>query len=350
LNVYHSRLFELRRLVRLGALDLTLPTPTIAANYMRVLCVFALALLFAMAAPAQKAVTDGVAVIVNDAIITYQDVEQYIGQAVDLLVRQYSRQPEAMRQKIGEARQDGTDQLVERQLILHDFKTAGYQFPMSIIEDTIQERTKQRFRDRVTMMQTLREQGITYETYRQRQHDEIIVEAMRRRNVPQDVLISPQKILDYYQTNKTNFAVGDQVKLRTIVLNKPPGDTGAVKQLAEEILRKINEGALLSDMAKIHSDGPQRNTSGDSGWSERDQLRKELADVAFSLKPGERSGVIDLRDSCWLIQVEEKREAHVRPLSEVRDEIERTLRINEAQRLQKKWIKKLKDKAFVRFF
>jgi len=297
---------------------------------MRVLSVFTLALLFAMAAPAQKAVTDGVAVIVNDSIITYQDVEQYIGQAVELLARQYTRQAEVMRQKISEARQDGTDQLVERQLILHDFKTAGYQFPESIIEDTIQERVKQRFRDRVTMMQTLREQGITYETFRQRQHDEIIVEAMRRKNVPQDVLISPQKILDFYERNRTNFAVADQVKLRTIVLNKPPGDTGTVKQLADEILRKINEGASFAEMAKIHSDGPQRSSGGESGWSEREQLRKELADVAFSLKPGEKSGVIDLPDSCWLMILEEKRPAHVRPLSEVRDEIERALRINEA--------------------
>lgn len=350
LNVCRGELFELWRLIYVGALDLTLTTPTIAPNYMRVFCVCALALLFAMAALAQKAVTDGVAVIVNDAIITYQDVEQYIGQAVDLLMRQYSRQPDVMRQKISEARQDGTDQLVERQLILHDFKTSGYQFPESIIEDTIQERIARMYRNRVAMMETLRAQGITYETYRQRQHDEIIVEAMRRKNVPQDVLISPQKILDYYETNRTNFAVGDQVKLRTIVLNKPPGDAGGVKQLAEEILHKINEGASFEEMARIHSDGAQRNTGGDLGWSERDQLRKELADVAFALKPGEKSGVIDLPDSCWLIQVEEKRPAHVKPLTEVRDEVERTLRINEGRRLQTKWIKKLKDKAFVRYF
>ena len=35
---------------------------------------------------------------------------------------------------------------------------------------------------------------------------------------------------------------------------------------------------------------------------------------------------------------------------EVQDEIERALRINEAVRLQKKWINRLKEKAFVRYF
>jgi peptidyl-prolyl cis-trans isomerase SurA len=317
---------------------------------MRFLFALCCALLLATPAFAQKAVTDGLAVIVNDAIITYQDVEQYIGQAVDVLMRQYSRQPEMLRQKISEARQDGTEQLVERQLILHEFKTAGYAFPESVIEDMIQDRIRRKWADRMTLIQGLRQQGLTYETFRQRQREEIIVDAMRSRNVPLDVVISPQKIVDYYETNKTNFAVGDQVKLRMIMLNKGASDNGAAKQIGEEIRRKIQEGASFAEMAKIHSEGAQRTTGGDWGWAQRDTLRKELADVAFSLKSGEMSGVIDLPDSCWLMLVEESRPAHVKPLTEVRDDIERTLRLSEVQRQQQKWIKRLKEKAFVRYF
>jgi parvulin-like peptidyl-prolyl isomerase len=135
-----------------------------------------------------------------------------------------------------------------------------------------------------------------------------------------------------------------------IVLNKPPGDAGTAKQLAEEIHRKISEGASFAEMAKIHSDGPQRSSGGETDWTQRDTLRKELADVAFSLKPGEKSGVIELPDSCWLMQVEDKRVSHVKPLSEVSEEIERTLRLNEARRQDRKWMKRLREKAFVRFF
>jgi peptidyl-prolyl cis-trans isomerase SurA len=332
-----------------GALDLDGSAPTMPA-LMRVLFVLLLLVALNTPASAQKVVSDGIAVVVNEAVITYQDVEQYIGQAVELLRAQFARQPEAMRQRISETRQDGTEQLVERQLILSDFKTSGFQFPESIIEDSIQERIKVRFRDRVTFIQTLRERGQTYESFHKQQYDEIVVEAMRRRNVPQDIVISPQKILDFYETNKTNFAVGDRVKLRMIVLNKPAGDTGAVKQLAEEILLKIKEGAAFADMAKIHSEGPQKNVGGDWGWAERDTLRKELAEVAFTLQAGERSGVIDLPDSCWIMLVEDRRVAQVKPLSEVREEIERILRQSEGARLQKLWITKLKSKAFVRYF
>ncbi|HWN97328.1 MAG TPA: peptidyl-prolyl cis-trans isomerase [Methylomirabilota bacterium] len=319
---------------------------------MRVLCALVLGLLFVQYAVAQKVLSDGVAVIVNDSIITYYDVRRQIQDDIDLIERQYARQPEVMRQKKSDLHALGTEMLVDRQLILHEYKTAGYKYPESIIEDSIDDRIKQKFRDRATLLKGLHEQGITAEMWKQQQREEILIVAMQQLKAPRDVLVSPQKILDYYETNKTNFAMGEQVKLRMIALNKPAGDTGGVKDLAEEILRKINEGASFAEMAKIHSDGPQRNTGGDWGWADREHgtLRKELADVAFKLNPGEKSGVIDLPDACWIMLVEEKRPAHVRPLAEVRDDIERTLRIMEATRVQRKWLKRLRDKAFVSYF
>jgi len=319
---------------------------------MRLLIALTCALSLAFAARAEKAVSDGVAVIVNDSIITYFDVQKHIQDTFDLLAAQYSgpQQRETLRQKMSEVRAEGTEQLVERQLVLHEYKTAGYNYPEAIIEDSIQERIKQKFRNRTTLLQGLHEQGITYENWKQQQREEILVIAMQQLKVPRDVLISPQRILDYYETNKTNFAVGEQVKLRMIVLNKPPTDNGSAKQLAEDIARKLKEGASFAEMAKIHSDGPQRNNGGDAGWAERDTLRKELADAAFALKVGETSGVLDLPDTVWILRVEEKREARIKPLPDVRDEIERTLRINEASRVQRKWITRLKEKACVRYF
>ena len=316
---------------------------------MRVFFILGLMLLLGAGARAEKLVSAGIAVIVNDSIITYQDVEQYIGQAVELLKSQYAQQPEVLRQRITQTQQDGMEQLVERQLILHDFKTAGYNFPASIIDDTIEERIKAKYRNRVTFVQDLRARQQTWENFHQQQYDEIVVDAMRRRNIPQDTLISPQKILDYYEANKTNFAVGEQVRLRMIMLTNQPANPSANKQLATEVLGKIKEGASFAEMANV-SNGPQRDNGGLANWAERDQLRKELADVAFTLKKDEVSGVIELPESCWLLKLEEKKEAHIRPLAEVQDEIERALRINEAVRLQKKWMNRLKEKAFVRYF
>jgi parvulin-like peptidyl-prolyl isomerase len=77
-------------------------------------------------------------------------------------------------------------------------------------------------------------------------------------------------------------------------------------------------------------------------------LRKELSDAAFALKPGETSGIIDLPDACYLLKVEDVRLAHVKPLADVRDGIEKTLRAQEQARLQDAWLKSLAAKTYAR--
>jgi hypothetical protein len=51
-----------------------------------------------------------------------------------------------------------------------------------------------------------------------------------------------------------------------------------------------------------------------------------------------------------LMLVEDKRAARTKLLSEVRDQIEKELTLQEKARLQKQWIERLKAKAFVRYF
>jgi peptidyl-prolyl cis-trans isomerase SurA len=120
----------------------------------------------------------------------------------------------------------------------------------------------------------------------------------------------------------------------------------------DEVLEKINGGASFAEMASIYSEGSQRGQGGDRGWIERERsdLKKELLDAAFSLKAGERSKVIEFPEACFLLQVDEVRRAQVRPLSEVRDEIEKTLKAQESVRLHKKWIDRLKAKSFIQYF
>jgi parvulin-like peptidyl-prolyl isomerase len=100
-------------------------------------------------------------------------------------------------------------------------------------------------------------------------------------------------------------------------------------------------------MASVYSQGSQRSQGGDWGWVERSVLRKELVDVAFTLKPGQVSDVIDMPQACYLMLVEETRPMHVKPLNDVRSEIEATLRTQQQKQLEEQWIGRLKRKNFV---
>lgn len=299
----------------------------------------------------EPALLDGVAVLVNDKVITLSAIESATAQVVDILRRQYGRQPQVYEQKLNEARRERLEALVERELILSEFKTAGYNLPESLIDDEISRRIRTDFGNRLNLTKTLQERGMTYEGFRQDVREKFIVDAMRAQNVNAAFMISPQKIETFYKQHQDQFQLGDQVKLRMIYLNKSSEpQPGAHKKLAEEIRTKIKDGASFAEMASVYSAGSQKSQGGDWGWVEKSVLRSDLADVAFVLKQGEVSNVVERDDGYYLMTVEETKPAHVRSLSEVRDLIEGTLRTQEMDRLRKKWIDKLRNKSFVRYF
>jgi parvulin-like peptidyl-prolyl isomerase len=245
------------------------------------------------------------------------------------------------------------ENLIAQRLILSDFKESGFVLSESYIENSIQARIrKEYYGDRARFTKTLQAQGMTLETFRQHERDQIIIEAMRQERASTNkVIISPSKIETYYHERQDEFKVADQARLRMIPLAQAPGaPAGTARRMAEEILREIDEGAPFKEMASLYAPESQRANGGDRGWVERSFLKPELADVAFSLKAGEHSKVIELAEACYLIEVEEVRPAHVRTLEEVHGEIERTLRSAEQKRLEKKWVDRLRAKAFVRYF
>jgi parvulin-like peptidyl-prolyl isomerase len=103
-------------------------------------------------------------------------------------------------------------------------------------------------------------------------------------------------------------------------------------------------------MASVYSEGPERAQGGYWGWQERKGIVKELSDAAFALKPGQHTGVLELNNTCFLLQVIAFKPKHTKTLPEVRERIERDLVAKEQARLSKQWIDRLKTKSFVRYF
>ena len=351
----------------------------------------------------------GIEAVVSDSIITREEVEAMTAPAADVLWRTYRSQPEVFAKKVAEARNENLEELLERQLILRDFKT-GYNFQVDVVEKEIEKEIDREIQEeirttyngsRVAMLQTLQARGITYEKHRQQIHDRIIIGFLRQKNVSSEFIVSPHKVEAYYQSHLDDYRVKDEVKMRMIVLKSPvESESARVERLAEDILTKLNEGATFAEMATIHSEGSQRNQGGDMGWAELEGLSMGLRDMANALQSGQHSGVASRSpgDDYWvceyksgkpsiarhyvtdpatkkeklteerrfdssstvtnlpapqefyLMQVEEKRAARVKPLNDVRDQIEKDLTDKEQKALKDEWISRLKKKTFVRYF
>jgi peptidyl-prolyl cis-trans isomerase SurA len=301
---------------------------------------------------------DGIDAVVHDSVVTHYEVEMLTGPAFEALARQYRSQPDILEKKVSEAERENLDTLVGRRLILQEFKT--FKVPESIldaeVDREIQSEIKARYGDQITLMKTLQAQGITFEKHKQSIREHMIVSWLRQKNVSSEVIISPHKVETYYLAHREeeSYKMEDQVNLRMIVLNKT-ADVPEPKKLAEELLAKLNEGTSFAELAGMYSQGSSRKDNGLWGWADKKTLRKELADVAFTLKAGEHSGVIEVKnpessESYYLMLVEERQTAHYRTLGEMRSEIEQNLKLEELSRLEKQWIAKLKKKTYVQYF
>ncbi len=290
---------------------------------------------------------NGIRAVVHDSVITADEVDLAIAESVNR--QQFLNRPELFQSKLNELRGGKLEELLNRRLILHEFKTAGYNLPESIVDELVQEEIHAQFGDRVTATRSLTEKGITYEKFRQDMRDRFIVTALRQKNISSEIIISPHKVETYYLAHKNDFKMDDEVKLRMIVLNKTNGPAlPDARKMAEEIVAKLKNGDSFEENAKLYSQRVQQRAGAE--WFQTSQLRKELAEATAKLKAGQRTDVIDFPDSCYLVLVEETRPAHIKSLGDVRGEIEKDLLSQERARLEKQWIERLKKKTFIQMF
>jgi len=308
-------------------------------------------------AQAQKAeVIDGVAAIVNNEVITISQVRELIGAREKSLREVYTGQD--LQNKVKEMRLAALKDLIDRQLILQEFKKMqekGANIPDYVIEDRVQTIIREEFGgDRGAFVRTLQAQGYTLTRFKEIEKDKIIVQAMRQSKVDSNFVISPTQIQAYYNKNKMAYATPEQVKLRMIVIREGGGtgdvpDTGSKKDLAKEIRDKIASGAEFDRMAQMYSeDESTQQVGGDWGWIERNTLNEQLTNVAFSLRPGEVSPVVNVSNTYYIIMVEAKKNAAVKPITDVRDEIEKNLIQQERLKTQNRWLDTLRAKAFIK--
>ncbi len=306
---------------------------------------------------AQKAeVVDGIAAIVNKDVITISQVRELVGAREKSLSQVYSG-PE-LAAKIKEMRLSALNDLIDRQLILQEFRameSKGANIPEYVLDDRVQTIIREEFGgDRSAFVRTLQAQGYTITRFKDLEREKIIVQAMRQAKVTNDFVISPTQIQNFYNKNKAAYSTPEQVKLRMIIIREGGNGndiTGAEskKQVASEIRDKIVGGAEFARMAEMYSeDENTQQVGGDWGWVERGTLNEQLTSVAFALRPGEVSPVVTIGNTYYIMMVEAKKNAAVKPITDVRDEIEKNLIQEERMKAQNRWLETLRRKAYIK--
>ncbi len=146
-------------------------------------------------------------------------------------------------------------------------------------------------------------------------------------------------------------AAYDEVHARHILLLVPAGSDDAtrakIRRRAERIaaaMKGSTEEAFIA-RATEDSQGPSAARGGDLGWFKRGEMVKAFEDVAFALKPGETSGVVESPFGFHIIRVTAHRHIDPNAFEMYRDRIEKTLMNIGLQEKLPRWLASLKSKA-----
>lgn len=137
--------------------------------------------------------------------------------------------------------------------------------------------------------------------------------------------ISDAQLHQTYEDNIGSYRFPERVKVRHILIKSEgntPADQAKTKAKAESVLKQLQQGANFADLAKKYSEDPgSASKGGEIGWIVRGQTVKNFEDVAFSLSPGQTSGLVKTEYGYHIIQVEAKQPAHTETFDEARPQL-----------------------------
>jgi peptidyl-prolyl cis-trans isomerase SurA len=296
---------------------------------------------------------NGIVAVAEDKIITVADVSREITPLLPGLRSEGIRSEAEYNAKI-EALQDSVIQeLIDRVLIIKEFKKDEKKhIPEAIVDAEIARMQSDQFdNDRSKFLAYLRSRGTTLREFRKEQEDEIIYRYMQGQQRKSQSVISPVKIETFYNENKDRFYREDEVHLRLIQLTRTEGETDAtLTATATEILSKLKAGVSFEDLAKEYSKDPRKSKGGDWGWLKRSDFKKEFSDPAFALKKGESSQIVLLPEGAFLLFAEDRKYAGIQPIDEVRDQIERILVTQMSRTGTERWLERLRRNGYVKHY
>jgi peptidyl-prolyl cis-trans isomerase C len=160
--------------------------------------------------------------------------------------------------------------------------------------------------------------------------DNIIAIEYLKKEVTNKVEVSEEDVKAYYESHKDEFKTPEMVRSRHILIKTDPpasdNDKKKAKEKAEEILKKIKAGEDFAKLASdVSDDTGSKPKGGELGFFPKGRMVKSFEDAAFSLKPGEVSGIVETQFGYHIIKVEEKKEPGMEPFDTAKEKIKQKL-------------------------
>ncbi len=154
------------------------------------------------------------------------------------------------------------------------------------------------------------------------------------------ISVTPAQLQQYYNQHQDEYRLPETVTVRHILIKTPTPDADgkvdqkgvdAARAKAEDIEKQLKGGANFADLAKKYSEDPgSAQNGGLLPPLTHGRTVPEFDQAAFSTPVGQTTGVIRTSYGFHIIHVEAKQQARLKPLDEVKSQIEPIIKQQEA--------------------
>jgi peptidyl-prolyl cis-trans isomerase SurA len=257
-----------------------------------------LLLLSAAAAPAQET---RIAAVVNDDIVTLDDVAARLN-----LVMRSSGIPDSP-----QTRQRLTPQvlraLVDEKLQRQEAKRLNVTVSDEEIKEGIQRLERQNNMPPGGLDAYLTQAGISRASLIDQLTASIAWGKLVRARFAQDVIISDEEVNEAMARLKENVGQPQSRVSEIFLAVDSPGQEEEVKGLADRLIAQIRAGANFAAVAQQFSQSPSAAVGGDIGWVQANQLGELLGKAVGKMAPGEMSYPIRTGAGYYILYVVDRR-------------------------------------------
>jgi peptidyl-prolyl cis-trans isomerase SurA len=221
--------------------------------------------------------------------------------------------------------------MIDKSLLLQEARKKGLSVKPKEVTMAIRSITQEHFASEEELINTVREEGFTYDEYRTKILEQILTNRVMQQEVMEKIKVSEKDISSYLKEN--GLQTRTQYRIRQIFIGASEEQVSAEDKI-EEVKNRLTSGEDFGELAMIYSEGPAREQGGSLGYVNPEQLSKDFGDAIRGMSPGD---VTVIKGGGGL---------HLIKLEEIRD-VQEALKEALFDDRYGKWLKELRDSAYI---
>lgn len=303
------------------------------SKFLKIFLVFILAYSLQLTILNSLFAQDKIVAIVNGDIITQKDLNDFLNfMRVQLATELKGKELET---KIQSMKLDLLDKLIEDRLILQEAKKAKVIIDEDRVKAKIRE-IRERYPSDREFQKLLAQQGLVQADLEAKIREQLLMYNIVEIEIRSKIVINPGEVTDFYQNNTQEFRLPEQREFEAIKIE----DENIVKGISDS----LKKDEPLEDLIKKYSLEVNRLNAIEG------QLRSDIANIVFKLKPDELTQPQKLQDGYYIFKLNRIIPPQQQGLCDVQDKIYNFLFDRKMQEELTRWVDELKEHSYIKIF